>query len=514
MGEDDWASVIEHLNWIFNSYSSMYWPPEAKLADMDEEWKRVRAVSMPAFLNYFNSSMLASVEEIVSRIETYLSNFDDTFIQLVDITPSEVLAVTEYFYAESDRVWNELERLLREEYKARTAMLSRAEAKQWTLAKIRKEAIRAGHLKFYSEIQAKTDAFLKLEKSELTVRFGSRIAEAYWRLFVSRRGDVESFTYLTELNVAERKPVFLLQEGVAYCPSVNALYIANLLVLEDLISSSHSRDRFLKLRDEALEAEVSQAMRRLFGDSAKCFDNVYETEDLSNEHDLLILWNNNLFAVESKASPPTVPFRHPDKAYMRILRDFRSDTGIQKAYDQAHRVHLLARGSSPFHFYDSRRQKVTTIDPNDLDGVYSICVTRDNFGPLAVDLSLLLEKEDADPFPWAVNILDLNYMIATWEYFDLGPEAFFDFLGKRIALHGKVITFDELEIVGYHLRHGGLESLLEADADHVWLSIDYSDIFDEVYHAGIGGPPAELKLSEPVMANLTKRLRELMEEKH
>lgn len=42
---------------------------------------------------------------------------------------------------------------------------------------------------------------------------------------------------------------------------------------------------------------------------------------------------------------------------------------------------------------------MTTIEPAELERTRVICVTRDDFGPLTVNLSLLLEKDEDDPYP-------------------------------------------------------------------------------------------------------------------
>lgn len=46
------------------------------------------------------------------------------------------------------------------------------------------------------------------------------------------------------------------------------------------------------------------------------------------------------------------------------------------------------------NLYNSERERVTTIEPAELERTRVVCVTRDDFGPLAVNLSLLLEKNE------------------------------------------------------------------------------------------------------------------------
>ena len=121
-------------------------------------------------------------------------------------------------------------------------------------------------------------------------------------------------------------------------------------------------------------------------------------------------------------------------------------------------------------YINSERERVTTIEPTELERTYLICVTRDDFGPIAVNLSLLLEKEEEDPYPWAVNILDLHNLIDAWDYFGWGVDQLVKYLDLRVDLHGNVYASDELEIAGFFIKHGGLEPLVAAEADLLQLS--------------------------------------------
>ena len=97
---------------------------------------------------------------------------------------------------------------------------------------------------------------------------------------------------------------------------------------------------------------MRETLKKFFSDDAVILSNVYETEDLHNEHDLVVLWNRVLFVIESKASPPVEPFRDPEKAFTRISRAFRSDRGIQNGFDQANRLRKLVACSETLELYD------------------------------------------------------------------------------------------------------------------------------------------------------------------
>jgi len=54
----------------------------------------------------------------------------------------------------------------------------------------------------------------------------------------------------------------------------------------------------------------------------------------------------------------------------------------------------------------------------------AVCVTRDDFWSLATNLALLLEKDTADSYPWAVNIIDLSNLAEAWSHFHWGRQNF------------------------------------------------------------------------------------------
>jgi len=66
-----------------------------QLGNLSPEWYqvKVREVSMPAFLHYFNTGLLASVQQIEERITTYLVPFDAKLTEAIGISASQALAI-------------------------------------------------------------------------------------------------------------------------------------------------------------------------------------------------------------------------------------------------------------------------------------------------------------------------------------------------------------------------------------------------------------------------------------
>jgi len=95
-GKEDWEKAERLLNEIFTSYAWMFWPKPKEIDSLTESWKQVREVAMPAFLHYFNSGLLASVEQIRDRIKRYLCPFDDEIKVHFNISASETLKISDY----------------------------------------------------------------------------------------------------------------------------------------------------------------------------------------------------------------------------------------------------------------------------------------------------------------------------------------------------------------------------------------------------------------------------------
>lgn len=502
-----WQKVVRLLEEIFNSYAFMFWPTPEELPTLTEEWRDAREVAMPAFLHYFNTTLLASKEQISDRVANYLSPFDEYLAASTGISASDTLKVAawiaQYLQAQSDDLVEASEQIQHD----KLAIESRAAAEGWDESKFWEEARKLEAVTHHTERFGNAiQNLFKIRLESIETEFGIEKADSFWELFVSRRGEVSEFTYITERNIAEEKPLFEVETGVAHCPQINALYFAVLHSSEQRLLDSSVKDAFLRRRDKTLEGEVEEILRQYFPSEAQFFTGVYETADLHHEHDLVVQWNRVLFIIEAKASPPVEPFRDPDKAFTRIQRAFRSNRGIQKAFDQANHLRKLVSSGDPVKLYDSNQRVVHLIGPSDIDKIYLICVTRDDFGALATDLSLLLEKKDSDSYPWVPNVFDLQALLGAWSYFKWGPERFCLYLDERIQLHGKIFATDELDVGGYYIQHRNFQRLLALDADRVVLDTHYSNVFDKIYMTRHGGPEVKYAPVEPVLTDMRKEL--------
>ncbi len=142
--------------------------------------------------------------------------------------------------------------------------------------------------------------------------------------------------------------------------------------------------------------------------------------------------------------------------------------------------------------------------------LHSICITRDNYGMLATDLSLLLEKESKAPYPLCVNILDLDSLLDAFSYFGWNPIRLCEYLDGREKMHGRVTAEDELEYAGYLISHGTFDYMFELKYDRLTLNHSYSEVFDQIFHAKHGGEPVKYDPKPPVTIDYTEEMKKWM----
>ena len=237
------------------------------------------------------------------------------------------------------------------------------------------------------------------------------------------------------------------------------------------------------------------------------YRNVFETPDNQYEHDLVIFTSDICLFVEAKASPMDEPFRDPERAFTRIQRSFRSESGIQKAYDQSIRLFKRLRDED-LALFDAKGTEILRLPSSNSDNAFCVCVTRDSFGPLATFLSPLLSKDVEDPYPWVVNILDLEQIAEAWEYFRWDGKQVKSFLSQRIMLHGNVVSDDELDYVGAYIRHCGLHHFARSDYDLLQLDPTYALVFDDIYfHVHHGQPRVTINPTYPMTTDLQESLK-------
>src|SRR5262245_27066514 len=332
-GKDDWAAAERLLNSAFGAYAGLFWPDPESTERPSEEWVRVREVVMPAFLNYFNTGRFASVEQTSERIKRYLSPFDTSIRAAWGLTSTEAVSIARHIATALQGAVDRLTATAEQEQRVRLAILDRAQAENWSLEQIRAAPRDPEYRKIASEMMAELRSFEFVQLQELRVTF-PETADAYWRTFSVGRGSGPILKFPTERTVFDERPLVAVGNDEGMVPMAAALFSAILDVGERLLFTGPERERFLRARDKALEAEVERHLLPLVGE-AQVFRNAFETPSAQFEHDIVVVSERLCLLVEAKAGVVVEPFGDPDKAYLSWRHALRADEAIQHAYEQA-----------------------------------------------------------------------------------------------------------------------------------------------------------------------------------
>ncbi len=502
--DQEWDDVIGLLEKIFSSYAVMFSPSGGQLGQLTQAGRDARKVAMPAFLHYYYSGLMASTEQVRDWIRRYIVPHDAVIKDILGLSAMDMLRIASMIGELTQADYDRLSSLSLKEKDARLSLLNEAERQGWDDEMIERQVSEDSR---YGEIAhdylTAIDKVFTVEREPLQSEFGTNQVNAFLHVFSAKRGSVEDFTYPTQWNPATEKPLYELDNGTLISPSVHWVNLAILERAERAMRESAERDKFFRQRDKGLEDHVAEILTRFFGKSASVLQSVFETNRQQFEHDVVVRWEDKLLVIEAKAATSRAPLRDPDRAFVRIRDDFRGNRGIQAAYNQARRIEIMLKDKGAIQLYNKHGKPVCEAPPGEIDRIYSICVTRDNYGLLATDLSLLLEKEAPARYPLAINILDLDSLLDAFSYIKWGPEKLCEYMEGREEMHGRVSASDELDYAGFLISHGTFEKLLEKGRGGVFIYPDYSGVFDEIFYAKRGGETVSFDPTPPVFTNLS-----------
>ena len=471
LNDSEWGEVAEALERLFNAYLERYSNYEDQFMTKSLAEIRRQDIAIYAFINFFFKTTLATDEQVRDQIRAYVVPFDYVLSEDIGLSASAALAVVEQFASDFLTKFQSL----REEVDppSMTALLQS----------------------------------YRIVRSELVGKWKSE-GDAFWNLFTVGRGEGNKLRYPTERSIVEHKPFVRLSDEVAFGCNLTEMLLSIFVASEDCLLRSNSKNTYLKHRSNTLEEQAASAFRHILGKSVEIHRNVFETPDNQNEHDMVIVGPDICLFVEAKSSPPPEPFRDPERAFIRLRRSFRSDTGIQKAYDQAKRLLESIRRQQTAALYDQQGKQVLQLSSADLDRAFCVCVTRDNHGPMATYLSPLLKKRAADPYPWVVSVLELGSIAELWQYYQWGARQLAAYLSDRVKLHAALLGDDELDYVGAYVLHCGLKHFISNTVMPVPLNPTYANIFDDVHdHLLYGARLERIKPVHPTGDSVSRFLR-------
>ena len=464
----DWENVAKPLQRLFQVYAERYKPDQEEFQAASISQLKKQEIASLAFIDYFQKGMLATEEQTRDHINSYIVPFDNVLSTALGLSASDALDIVD-----------------------------------WIIARFQ------AHVDSLDQETTPQEAFsgYRIRRDELTAQHGEK-GDAFWKMFTVGRGEGDHLQYPTDQSVVERKPIIRLSQNVAFGCKWRDMLLPLLAASEACLLNGPSRGTYLRHRARALQEQTVGSIRQILGESARIYQNLFETPDNQNEHDIVVLSEDVCLFVEVKSSPPNEPFRNPEKAYIRLRRSFRSDTGIQKAYDQANRLLRSVQNNRVVTLYDQEGNEALQLSGSLRDRAYCVCVTRDSYGPVATCLSFLLKKNESEPYPWAVSVWNLENIAEIWKYCRWDGRQLRAFLSTRERLHTSLFSDDELDYVGAFILHCGLDHFVSDAVFPAPLNPTYSYLFDAIHqHLWRSAPPVRICPAHPNDDSVAELLR-------
>ncbi|WP_198537139.1 hypothetical protein [Capnocytophaga cynodegmi] len=141
---------------------------------------------------------------------------------------------------------------------------------------------------------------------------------------LSCKREERDFLYYTETN--SRNPLFdkpIIDIGENKYQTFEPKQI--LYAIDNLLeNTSKLTDKFVKRKGSLLETKIIRLFKQFFKGEEIIFSSYF----INNcEQDILILWKEFAFIIESKDFQMKEPFRNPEKDFIRIKRDFDDSIG-------------------------------------------------------------------------------------------------------------------------------------------------------------------------------------------
>lgn len=476
--KEDFIIVKPYLQRIVEYYMRSFFPPEGKnKSELTEQWWKDREISMPAFLNYFNTTNLAYPEQIIQRVRRWFLAYSDIIESELGFRVEDAILIFEEIGKIIQDNLDQFSIYSKEFDRAQDVLIASMSGIDFNYKNIRKKSDKLGLTTVADKYLQSMNNLYTISRKQIQSCSIEQV-DAFFNYFSVNRKK-RKFRYFAKRSFLEESPLLYNDGNVLvafYKQVINAIYSS----FFNLLKNSEVPEKFLRHRDKQVEEETFELFQMINHLEGNVYLNLFETSKLQNEHDLIWIIDDKLVLIECKATVVKEPFRDPEKASLRIRDHFKGN--IQKGYDQALRLKTKIIEEETVFLYDNNGNVVTKLDHSKFKGIYIIIVTAESFGPLAIDTSIILEKPSHEPAPWCCNLYDLELIFEAFRYLNYEIQDFFNYLDNRSTFHEKFICSDELELAGLFFENNKFQNNFSKDFDKIALTYDMSNVFDEIYY--------------------------------
>lgn len=281
----------------------------------------------------------------------------------------------------------------------------------------------------------------------------------------------KQFQSIGDFNLFTAKPIIQLDSERFFIPITFSLFEA---VYESpfywMFEDKQYKDKLAENRGRVGEEITYELLVKVFGK-----ENVYKSVVIKSSKghddtdiDVLCILGNKALCVQVKSKKLTQLSRKG--SYKQLNLDFKG--AVQDAYEQGLicRERIIEKKAT---FFDENKKQINIVE--DIKDVYILGVTTENYPALTHQTSILLKKEDTNPYPLFLTIFDLELVL---HYLD-NPYNFLYYVRQRIELMEYFQAGEEIHYLAYQLIY---KLWRKPDSTFMMLDTSIGQLIDRNYY--------------------------------
>lgn len=247
----------------------------------------------------------------------------------------------------------------------------------------------------------------------------------------------QSLKYPTDNNPFREKPILNFGDKFIIPNILSLVWAVQNEIESDILMDEGYREIYTNKKGKYLERQVNEVFEQILPE-CQIYSSLYyhieeDGEKKRCELDHLIIYDSNIFLVESKSGRFTKPARRG--AFLTFQSNIEDN--IEKAFEQASRTRMYIEENESPIFTDENGMEIFTLkNKNDYFNLFLINTTLDNFGEVATNLHELsnIGVYRYKEYPWSVNLNDLKKIAEFIEF----PSQFLHYVHRRLKVSNRI----------------------------------------------------------------------------